>query len=112
MTTKTKIILVILALISRVPAHAEECRVIKTSGPININGRLDEPDWKKAERLDAKQVKTGEEPPKTTWFKAMYDNDNIYLAGYFDDADVRVSIKKDRPQAVQLFRINRGLGLY
>ena len=71
----------------------------RTSGPIEIDGRLDDAGWRGAARADNfAEVNPGDsvKPPVESEAWITYDDDNLYVAliAYDDPEDVRVSLRE------------------
>ena len=62
--------------------------VIRTTGAITVDGKLDEADWKRAEERVCKNARTGEAvlPLKTT-VRLLWDDTCLYVAFYCEDPD-------------------------
>jgi hypothetical protein len=77
---------------------SEEYNVTKTSGPIIIDGKLDEAAWAGAEKLELKELKAGTPYKKESWYKVLYDNDNLYFGAYFAEREVEALVPKNAPE--------------
>lgn len=64
----------------------------KTTGPIVIDGILDEPDWENAPLsepfADIRGVAYEPKPTKNTQMKMLWDKDNLYIAGIIEEDNV------------------------
>jgi len=61
----------------------------RAAGKITIDGKLDEPAWKRAYRLDDFRVPvTGAKPRFATLARLLWDDENLYLAVVMEDYDV------------------------
>jgi hypothetical protein len=76
-------------------AFAEEYTVFKKTAPLNIDGKLDEADWAKAAKAEAKDIEYGTSYNKESWFKMLYDDDNLYFGAYFEEQDVKAEVPRD-----------------
>jgi len=72
------------------PAIPYTCRF--TTGPITIDGRLDEPAWREASevhRFSMPWLPAGDQPAaKPTRARMLWDRDWLYIAADMDDADL------------------------
>jgi len=71
-------------------AATKRLAAVRASGPIKIDGRLDEPDWARAAVIrpeDIHQILPVEyaAPTQVTRFLVLYDDDALYLAGDMKD---------------------------
>ena len=68
----------------------------KASGPIVIDGILDESDWQKAPLsdlfADIRGVDFEPKPVKQTRMKMLWDNHNLYIAGILEEDNVTASL--------------------
>jgi hypothetical protein len=66
--------------------------VRRASGPILIDGKLEERDWRRAERIELKKAlpERGDDSPlrAKTRVAALWDEDNLYLAFEVEDQEV------------------------
>jgi hypothetical protein len=78
----------------RPPAvRAAECRW--ASGPIKLDGVLDEPAWKQAPVLSAFSVYwLGRKARTATKARLLWDQDNLYFAAEMEDADLYADVKE------------------
>jgi hypothetical protein len=83
--------------ITGVPALPPSYSAPHTSGPITIDGKLDEPDWKKAPAVLLKNTMNGSDPRYKTEARVLWDAENLYVGFVSDDDDVwaREGRKKD-----------------
>ena len=72
--------------LSAPPARAAAARpsvvVVRATGPIRVDGRLDEPDWERAVPLRDFRlifVREGEVPPDSTELRVLFDDRHIYF---------------------------------
>jgi hypothetical protein len=73
--------------------RAAECR--RASGPIQIDGVLDEPAWKKAPVLSAFSVYwLGRKAKTATKARLLWDEKNLYFAAEMEDADLYADVKE------------------
>lgn len=68
------------------------CR--RTTGPIAIDGRLDEPDWRDAEPISLRLTDTGGPPHQRTEVRALWDDRYLYVGFYCLDSDVWATISE------------------
>ncbi|MFC1528524.1 carbohydrate-binding family 9-like protein [Candidatus Latescibacterota bacterium] len=61
--------------------------VPRTTVPIDIDGRLDELDWKQAEERVMVDAYTGGETPLKSTFRMLWDDLYLYVGVYFEDHD-------------------------
>lgn len=91
------------------PPYLVAADVHKKSGPIVVDGKLDEPDWARAQVLGPFTAWDGKSPiERKTTAKMLWDEDNLYLAFVGDDPDVFTPYsKRDDPlyesEAVEIF---------
>ncbi len=68
----------------------------KATGPIMVDGILDEPDWLNAPMSDAfadiRGVDFEPKPVKQTYMKMLWDNENLYIAGIIEEDNVTASL--------------------
>lgn len=70
--------------------RAAECR--RASGPITLDGKLDEPDWEKAEVLSFGVFWEHRRPKTATQARLLWDDDNLYFGGTMEDSDLYADI--------------------
>jgi hypothetical protein len=71
--------------------------VNKAKGPIKIDGRLDEPDWKNAGKVVL--VRFGcTKPRETTIAKLLYDDKYLYWSAEMQDSDITCVSKGNNPK--------------
>jgi hypothetical protein len=77
-----------------VPAvRTAECR--RAMGPIQVDGKLDEPAWDKAQVLKDFAVYWEKRAPKTaTRARLLWDDDYLYFAAEMDDSDLYADVKE------------------
>ena len=88
-----------LGLAQTVPAAGtmKTLRAVRTSEPITIDGRLDEPAWASAATIDdVYQILPDEysEPTQRTEFLVLYDDDALYLAARMYDEEPDLIVAK------------------
>jgi hypothetical protein len=72
--------------------RAAECRW--ATGPIQINGKADEPAWKNAQEIKDFSVYWQKRKPKTaTTARLLWDDDNLYFTADMEDSDLYADIK-------------------
>jgi len=72
------------------------CR--RAAGPITIDGRLDEPSWRKAEAMSLRLTDTGEAPKLTTEVRALWDETYLYVGFHCTDTDIWATMTEhDQP---------------
>lgn len=72
------------------------CR--RATGPIAIDGRLDEPDWRSVEPMVLRLTDTGRTPRQKTEVRALWDETCLYVAFHCRDDDVWATIaERDGP---------------
>ncbi|MHB1846475.1 MAG: carbohydrate-binding family 9-like protein [Deltaproteobacteria bacterium] len=81
---------------------------VHTTGPIRIDGKLDEPDWKRAATVTLVRSLDGGPTKAKTQAKLLWDDANLYVAFVCEDKDIWSSYTKhDEPlynqEAVELF---------
>lgn len=59
---------------------------------IKIDGKIDEPVWKKAKKMWFKLVEKGEKPDESTWVKSLWSDKYLYLAYHINDKDIWASM--------------------
>lgn len=98
-----------LPMSGRAPADLPLASIRRASGPIEPDGRLDEPSWKDAEVLTlSDSLGRDVETRFPTRARLLYDRENLYLAFEAEDEDIseRYS-RRDDPiyehEAVELF---------
>jgi hypothetical protein len=64
-----------------------ELHVPRTSGPLTIDGKLDEADWAKAPRVVLRKL-DGSEATRRTEVRLLHDGDRIYFAYRAEDPDI------------------------
>lgn len=76
------------------PSAESECRW--TAGPIQLDGRLDEDAWGKAQRIDSFVVGwQGQRPARTsTAARLLWDDKYLYFAAEMEDADLYADVKE------------------
>lgn len=62
--------------------------VRRTTGPLRIDGRLDEPDWRRAERVGAFRTWDDKPAPDDTDVKVLWDDHRIYFAFHCRDRHI------------------------
>jgi len=77
-------------------------RAARRSGPLNIDGRIDEPAWSLAERGDGFtqfEPDEGATPTASTRFRVLWDDDSLYVAIECDDPQEPTATlsRRDRP---------------
>ena len=73
--------------------RAAECR--RASGPIKLDGVLDEPAWKKAQVLSAFSAYwLGRKAKTATKARLLWDDDYLYFAAEMEDADLYADVKE------------------
>lgn len=71
--------------------------VLKTSQPINIDGKSDDPAWSKAawsEPFEDIEGKPEKKPATSTRFKLLWDNENLYVYCRFDEEHIWATLKE------------------
>ena len=69
----------------------------KATAAITIDGRLDEADWKAAPESSPFRDISGPgqpEPTRKSCFKALWDDENIYIAGIVEEPDVQSRLRQ------------------
>jgi hypothetical protein len=69
--------------------------VTRTTGAITIDGKLNEPDWARAEEAKLLETNTGKDVPLKSTVKVLWDDKYMYVGFYFDDPDAWATITKD-----------------
>ncbi len=73
----------------------KEYTIYKTSSPLNIDGKLSEPQWQKAKWTQNFVINTSASPAKTiTKAKLLWDNKYLYIAFYCEDRCIIANYKK------------------
>jgi hypothetical protein len=70
------------ALAAQEPAAPPVAQAVRASGPIRVDGVLDEPDWAAVPpigRLLQREPREGEAPSEETEVRILYDEDNLYF---------------------------------
>lgn len=62
---------------------------LKPDQTITIDGELDDPFWKEAERHPLDHSKTGEKPKVGAWFKMGWKGNDLYVAIHCDEPNVK-----------------------
>lgn len=81
----------------------------RLSAPLKIDGKLDEAEWKSAQRVGPFIAYNGRQRIKNkTWARLLWDDKNLYVGFECDDADIHTSYKeRDDPiykiEAVEIF---------
>jgi hypothetical protein len=106
-------LLVLLGLVQAarsVPAVDISRYVVKrTSGPINIDGVIDEPSWKAAASTGPFALNDGSGPPQNrVEAKMLWDDEKLYFAFECDDTDLFATMKRRdehlwEEEAVEMF---------
>ncbi len=71
--------------------------IIKTSQPLNIDGKNDESAWSKAawsEPFEDIEGKPEKQPATSTRFKLLWDNENLYVYCRFDEEHIWATLKE------------------
>lgn len=74
----------------------KEIRAARATGPISVDGRLDEPDWERAESAQGFfQIQPNQGLPLQAdpQVRVLYDDKNLYLATYSPDSLGRRGIR-------------------
>ncbi len=82
--------------------------VTRTTGTINIDGRLDETDWQRAIEAPLKETNTGKDVPLKSTAKFLWDDTFLYVGFYCEDPDAWATVlEEDGPlwqeEVVELF---------
>ncbi len=82
--------------------------VTRTTGPITIDGNLDEADWKRAEEFTLIETNTGKPVPLKSTVKFLWDDQYLYAAFFSEDPDAWATYtREDDPlweeEVVELF---------
>jgi len=85
-----------------------EYRVERTTGPLTIDGRLDEAAWERAQTIWLRDNQTGEKPRQATAVKLLWDDEYLYAGFQCEDTDAWSSFTEhDDPlyeeEVVELF---------
>ena len=64
--------------VTGLPALAEY-HVRRSSGPIRIDGRLDDEAWAGAEVMELRETVTGRKPSQPTTVRMLYDDERLYI---------------------------------
>lgn len=76
-------------LIGSFTASSDPYEIRRFTGGFTLDGRLDEPAWRRAEQTSLwGQANSGDEMPLESWGKVMWDNDYLYVAMYAEDPDI------------------------
>ena len=94
-------ILIFAILLAGFTATAQEHRTYpcyRTTGPLRIDGKLNEADWQAAPLSDAFVDIRGADfhpaPAKETWMKMLWDDNCLYIAGILQEDDVTASLRE------------------
>ncbi len=82
--------------------------VVRTTGAITIDGKLDEADWKKAAECTLVETNTGKPVPLKSTVKMLWDDTNIYFGFFCEDPDAWATYTKNEDplweeEVVELF---------
>ncbi|MBC7316120.1 MAG: hypothetical protein H5T70_06850, partial [Chloroflexi bacterium] len=61
---------------------------MRASGPIVVDGRLDEPDWGKAVPVELRLADSGGRPRQRTVARLLWDDDHLYVGFYCEDTSI------------------------
>jgi hypothetical protein len=64
-----------------------EIHVPRITGPITIDGKLDEADWAKAPRVSLRKM-DGSEATRHTEVRLLHDDDRVYFGFFVEDPDI------------------------
>ncbi|MBE6614847.1 MAG: hypothetical protein E7631_06050 [Ruminococcaceae bacterium] len=93
----------LLVILCVAPAAASDYYATATNGTIVVDGQIDEA-WATAEAFTANALKDGTEEGITTEWKAMWDNDNLYiLAVVTGDKDHFTSSQQSWGDGIELY---------
>ncbi len=67
----------------------------RTTGTITVDGKLDEPDWKRAEEVKLVETNTGKDVPLKSTVRVLWDDKYLYVGFYFEDPDAWATLTKD-----------------
>ena len=63
--------------------------VTRTTATIDIDGKLDDADWKRAQEFLMPDAYTGGVTPQKSTFRMVWDDSYLYLGVFFEDDDAR-----------------------
>jgi hypothetical protein len=94
--------------------NVPEYSVRKTSGPIDVDGRLDEPAWQEAGGIQLLDNQTGERPRQATEVRLLWDDEFLYVGFRCEDSDAWSTFTEhDQPlyeeEVVEIFLDPSGL---
>ncbi len=69
--------------------------VMRAAGPITIDGKLDEADWKKAAECTLVETNTGKPVKLKSTVKMLWDDTNIYFGFFCEDPDAWATYTKN-----------------
>ncbi|MBC7234914.1 MAG: carbohydrate-binding family 9-like protein, partial [Chloroflexi bacterium] len=70
---------------------------MRASGPIVVDGRLDEPDWGKAVPVELRLADSGGRPRQRTVARLLWDDDHLYVGFYCEDTSIwGVTTRRDQ----------------
>ena len=69
--------------------------VTRTTATIDIDGVLDDADWKRAEEFVMSDAYTGGATPQKSTFRMVWDDSYLYLGVYFEDHDAWATYTKE-----------------
>ncbi len=84
------VLLLVVACVASARADGMRAHAVRRTGPIAIDGRLDEAAWAKAPQqtgFTQRFPKDGAKPDHETHFAILYDNEAIYVGVWADDSD-------------------------
>jgi len=99
---KLSIALFTVAYLIGLPAFAKEHAVFNTASPVVIDGKLDEADWGRAEKLELKDLVKGTPCKKESWCKVMSDDEYLYIGAFFAEKEVESLVPKDAAEPRRL----------
>ncbi len=75
-----------------IPGEVPVYRVRRADSPVNIDGRLDDPAWKKAELIELVDCVTGARPRYPTQVRLLYDDRYLYAGFHAEDPEIRATM--------------------
>src|SRR6266542_6489418 len=92
--------------------HVAEVRVVRASGPINVDGNLDEAAWQSAPAIGGfkqRDPNEGSEPTQQTVVRLLYDDQALYVGAWLHDTHpdsiVKVLARRDGAGRSDYFQV-------
>ena len=111
--------LTILFVSTAAPAFAQpgisSYTALHTTGTMTIDGKLDDPDWARAQEFTMTETNTGKPVPLKSTVKMLWDDEYLYFGFYSEDPDAWATLfNEDDPlwgeEVVEVFIDPEGLG--